>query len=69
MISHDMDQVIKNGLDSIFSRVDSLNCSQYVSERDSKKLDKFLASTLDKKRIFNDIYGSPKKRVFAVWFS
>ena len=31
-----------------------------MSERDSKKLDKLLASTSDKNRILSDIYGSQK---------
>ena len=31
-----------------------------MSERDSKKLDKLLASTSDKKRILSDSYGSQK---------
>ena len=48
MIGHDMDQAIKNGLTSIFSRAESLVCLQHVSERGSKKLDKLLASTADK---------------------
>ena len=47
MIGHDMDQAIKNGLTSIFSRAESLVCLQHVSESDSKKLDKLLASTSD----------------------
>ena len=34
-----------------------------MSERDSKKLDKLLASTSDKKRILSDIYGSQKNGV------
>ena len=59
MIGHDMDQAIRNGLTSIFSRAESLVSLQHVSERDCKKLDKFLAST-DKKRILSDIYGSQK---------
>ena len=42
-----MDQTIKNGLATIFSRAESLVCLQHVSERDSKKLDKLLASTSD----------------------
>ena len=60
MIGHDTDQAIKNGLTSIFSRAESLVCLKYVSERESKKLDKFLTSTSDKKRILSDIYGSQK---------
>ena len=60
MISHDMDQAIKDWLTSIFRRAESLVCLQHVSERDSKKLDKFLASTSDKKCILIDIYGSQK---------
>ena len=69
MIGHDMDQAIKNGLTSIFSKAESLACLQHVSESDNKKLDKLLASTSDKKCILSDIYGSQKKLVFAVWFS
>ena len=34
-----------------------------MSERNNKKLDKFLASTSDKKRILSDIYGSQKNGV------
>ena len=60
MIGNDMDQTIKNGLATIFSRAESLVCLQHVSERDSKKLDKLLASTSDKKRILSDSYGSQK---------
>ena len=60
MIGHYMDQAIKNGLTSIFSRAESLVCLQHVSERDSKKLDKLLASTADKKPILRNIYGSQK---------
>ena len=59
MIGHDMDQAIKNGLSSIFSMAESLVCLQHVSERDSKRLDKLLAS---KKCILSDIYGSRKNR-------
>ena len=51
MIVHDMDQAIKNGLTIIFSRAYSLVCLQHVSERDSRKLDKLLASASDKKLI------------------
>ena len=58
MIGHDMDQTIKNGLTSIFSKAENLVCLQHVSERDNKKLDKLFASTSDKKRIPSDIYGS-----------
>ena len=60
MIGNNMDQTIKNGLATIFSRAESLVCLQHVSERDSKKLDKLLASTSDKKRILSDSYGSQK---------
>ena len=63
MIGHDMDQAIKNGLTSIFSKAESLACLQHVSESDNKKLDKLLASTSDKKCILSDIYGSQKN-----WF-
>ena len=51
MIEHDMDQAIKNGQIIIFIRAQSLVCLQHVSERDSKKLDKLLASASDKKLI------------------
>ena len=64
MIGHDIDQAIKNGLTRILSRAESLVCLQHVSERGSKKLDKILASTSDKKRILCDIYGSKKKASF-----
>ena len=60
MIGHDMDQAIKNGLNSIFGRAESLVCLQHVSEHGNKKLDELLASTSDKKRILSDIYGSQK---------
>ena len=60
MIGHDMDQAIKNGLTSIFSRAEGLFCLQHVSERGSKKLDKLFASASDKKRILSVIYGSQK---------
>ena len=55
-----MDQPTKNGLTSIYGRAEGLVCLQHVREGDSKKLDKLLASTSDKKRILNDIYGSRK---------
>ena len=42
MIGHDMEQAIKNGLTSIFSRAESLVCLQHVGECDSKKLDQLL---------------------------
>ena len=42
MIGHDMEQAIKNGLTSIFSRAESLVCLQHVGERDSEKLDQLL---------------------------
>ena len=45
MIDHGMDQAIKNGLISIFSRSESLVCLQHVNERGSKKLEQLLAST------------------------
>ena len=48
MIGHDMDQAIKNGLTSIFSRAESIFCLQHVSERGNKKIDGLLASTSDK---------------------
>ena len=60
MIGHDMDQAIKNGLISIFSRAEGLFCLQHVSELGSKKLDKLFASASDKKRILSVIYGSQK---------
>ena len=60
MIVDDMDQAIKHGLTSIFSKAESLVYLQHVSERDNKKLDKLVASTLDKKRILGDIYGNQK---------
>ena len=49
MFGHNMDQAIKNGLTSNFSRVDSLVCLHHVSERASEKLDKLFASTSDTK--------------------
>ena len=66
MFGHDMDQAIKNGLTSNFSRVDSLVCLHNVSERASKKLDKLFASTSDKKRILSDIYGSQKTGFYSL---
>ena len=66
MFVHDMDQAIKNGLTSNFSRVDSLVCLHHVSERACKKLDKLFASTSDKKRILSDIYGSQKTGFYSL---
>lgn len=60
MIDHDMDQAIKNGLTTIFSRAKRLACLQHMSEFDSKKVKKLFASTPDKKRV---------PRRFTVWFS
>ena len=60
MIDHDMDQVIKNGLTTIFSRAKRLACLQHMSEFDSKKVEKLFASTPDKKRLLSDIYESKK---------
>ena len=63
IIGHDMDQAIKNGLTSIFSKAESLVCLHHVTERACKKLDKLLASASDKKRILSDIYRSQKNGV------
>ena len=61
-----MDQTIKNGLATIFSRAESLVCLQHVSERDSKKLDKLLASTSDKKRILSDSMEAKKPAFYSL---
>ena len=36
MLGHDMDQAIKNELNSIFNRAEGLVCLQHVIERESK---------------------------------
>ena len=66
MIGNNMDQTIKNGLATIFSRAESLVCLQHVSERDSKKLDKLLASTSDKKRILSDSMEAKKPAFYSL---
>ena len=66
MIGHDMDQAIKNGITSIFSKVESLVWLQHMSERDSKKLDNLLVSTSEKKPILSDIYGSQKMGFYSL---
>ena len=62
----DMDRAIKNVLTSIFSMAESLVCLQHASECDSKKLDKLLTSSSDKKRILSDIYGSQKTGFYSL---
>ena len=66
MIGHNMDQAIKNGLTGIFSRVESLVCLQDVSKYNSKKLDKLLTSTSDKKYILSDTYGNQKTGSYSL---
>ena len=68
IISHDMDHIMENGLTIIVSMAQSLVWLQHVSERNSKKFHKLLASTSDKKRILSHIYGSQKMGFYSlVW--
>ena len=66
MIGHDMDQAIKNGITSIFSKAESLTWLQHMSEHDSKKLDNILVSASEKKTILSDIYGSQKMGFYSL---